>query len=78
MQINYSKQAIKFLKRQDRPTKQRIVDAINNLPAGDVVKYQGSVSKYRLRVGDFRVIFDRQGNILYIEKIGSRGEVYKR
>ena len=78
MQINYSKQAIKFLKRQDRPTKQRIVDAINSLPAGDVVKYQGSVSKYRLRVGDFRVIFDRQGNILYIEKIGSRGEVYKR
>ena len=78
MQISYSKQAIKFLKRQDRPTRQRIVDAINNLPAGDVVKYQSSVSKYRLRVGDFRVIFDRQGNILYIEKIGSRGDIYKQ
>ena len=77
MTINYSKQAIKFLKRQDRPTKERIVDAINKLPGGDVVKYQGSISKYRLRVGDFRVIFDKQGNILYIEKIGSRGDIYK-
>lgn len=78
MIINYSKQAIKFLNRQDRPTKERIVDAINKLPAGDVKKYQGTTtSRYRLRVGDFRVIFDKQGNILYIEKIGSRGDVYK-
>ena len=77
MTINYSKQAIKFLKRQDKQTKRRIIDAINNLPDGDVKKYQGTVSKYRLRVGDFRVIFDKQGNILYIIKIGSRGDVYK-
>ncbi|MCH5209443.1 MAG: type II toxin-antitoxin system RelE/ParE family toxin [Oscillospiraceae bacterium] len=77
MVINYSKQAIKFLSRQDRPTKERIVDAINKLPAGDVKKYQGTNSRYRLRVGDFRVIFDKQDNILYIEKIGSRGDVYK-
>ena len=71
VEINYSKQAIKFLQ------KQRIVTAINSLPNGDVKKFQGTDSKYRLRVGDFRVIFDRQGNILYIEKIGNRGDVYK-
>ena len=33
MTINYSKQAIKFLKRQDKQTKKRIIDAINNLPS---------------------------------------------
>ncbi len=75
--IQYSKQAIKFLKKQDAPTKKRIVSAINNLPDGDVKKLQGE-DKYRLRVGDFRIIFDRNGDILYIEKIGNRGQVYKK
>ena len=77
VEINYSKQAIKFLQKQSRSTKERIVTAINSLPNGDVKKFQGTDSKYRLRVGDFRVIFDGQGNILYIEKIGNRGDVYK-
>lgn len=76
MTINYSKQAIKFLKKQDKPTKQRIVNAINTLPEGDVKRLQGQ-SGYRLRVGDFRIIFDRTGNILFIEKIDNRGQVYK-
>lgn len=77
MEITYSKQAIKFLKKQSITIRKRIVNAINNLPQGDIKKYQGTISKYRLRVGDYRVIFDKQGNILYIEKIGARGDVYK-
>ena len=76
MLINYSKQAIKFLNKQDKPTRIRIVDAINRLPKGDVKKLQGEDS-YRLRVGDYRVIFDRNGDILYINKIDSRGQVYR-
>ncbi|MCD7904731.1 MAG: type II toxin-antitoxin system RelE/ParE family toxin [Clostridiales bacterium] len=72
----YSKQALRFLKKQDKTTRHRIVDAINNLPAGDVKKLQGR-DCYRLRVGDYRVIFDKFGNILYINKISNRGDVYK-
>ena len=53
VEINYSKQAIKFLQKQSRSTKERIVTAINSLPNGDVKKFQGTDSKYRLRVGDF-------------------------
>ena len=49
--IQYSKQAIKFLKKQDVPTRKRIVTAINNLPSGDVKKLQGTEG-YRLRVGE--------------------------
>ena len=74
--INYSKQAIKFLSKQDKPTKIRIVNAINNLPSGDVKKLQGR-SGYRLRVGDYRIIFDKDGNVLFIEKIDNRGQIYK-
>lgn len=76
MNIQYSKQAVKFLKKQDTITKQCIVKAINGLPAGDVKKLQGE-SGYRLRVGDYRIIFDKLGNVLYIEKIDSRGQIYK-
>ena len=76
MIINYSKQAIKFLSKQDKPTRIRIVEAINQLPQGDVKKLQGQKS-YRLRVGDYRVIFDKNGDILYIEKIDNRGQIYK-
>lgn len=31
----------------------------------------------RLRVGDWRVIMDDQGNVLLVLEIGSRGDIYK-
>lgn len=44
----------------------------------DVKKMQGH-SGYRLRVGQWRVIFERDDmvKIISIEKIGARGDVYK-
>ena len=44
----------------------------------DIKKLVG-YSRYRLRVGDWRVIFDRQDmlKIIAIEKLKSRGEVYR-
>ena len=75
-QILYSKQALKFLQKQDAATARRIVGAINRLPSGDVKKLQG-MSGYRLRVGDYRIIFSKNAEVLLIGKIDSRGEVYK-
>ncbi len=76
MKIQYSKQAVKFLSKQDKLTQNRIINAINNLPNGDVLKLQGRLG-YRLRVGSFRIIFDKSGNVLYIIEIDNRGQVYK-
>lgn len=76
MEIQYSKQALKFLKKQDVPTRKRIINSINLLPAGDVKALQGR-NDYRLRVGDYRIIFDINGNILLIEAIENRGQIYK-
>lgn len=76
MKIQYSKQAVKFLGKQDKITQHRIINAINNLPNGNVLKLQGR-SGYRLRVGSFRIIFDKSGNVLYIFEIDNRGQVYK-
>jgi len=73
----YSKQALKFLQKQEEKNQKRIISAIESLPSGDVKKLQG-YDKYRLRVGDYRIIFDKNGNIILIEKIENRGQVYRR
>lgn len=76
MLINYSKQALKFLNKQDKPTRIRLLNAIENLPLGDAKKLQGKEG-YRLRVGNFRIIFDKYGHIILIIAIDNRGQVYK-
>lgn len=43
--------------------------------AANVKKLQGREG-YRLRVGNWRVIFDESGNVLDILDIGSRGSIY--
>ena len=77
MEIKYSKQAVKFLQKQEKKTQIRIITAIELIPLGDIKKLQGE-DRYRLRVGDFRIIFNREGQILLIEKIDSRGQIYRR
>ena len=77
MEIHYCKPAIKFLKRQDKPTQKRLITAIERLPyEGDIKKLQGT-DGYRLRVGTYRVLFDVNGLILDIIDIGNRGQIYK-
>lgn len=76
MKIIYSKKAVKFLKKQPPQVQHRIITAIENLPLGDIKKLKGS-SGYRLRVGDFRVIYNQDGTIIDIIDIGNRGEIYK-
>ena len=91
MDIQYSKKAVKVINRLDKPTKSRIKEAIEGIPKGDIKVLQGSENSYRLRVGDWRIIFsyfeterkdETTGEIItekaiLIEKIAPRGEVYK-
>ena len=76
LEIKYSKQALKFLKKQEIVTQKRIINAISNLPKGDVKKLQNR-NGHRLRIGDYRVIFDNVENIIFIQIIDNRGQVYK-
>ena len=78
MEIRYSKAAIKVLNSMDRPARERVYNAIYKLPAGDVKVLQGIQDSFRLRVGDWRILFSwLEENIIYIDKIGPRGDVYK-
>jgi mRNA interferase RelE/StbE len=78
------KQAKKILQSLPRPEKNRIAEKIMLLgddpdaASLDVKKLQGEPYS-RLRVGKWRIIFDREDEIkiISIEKIKSRGDVYK-
>lgn len=78
MQIRYSKQAYKYLTKLDKPRYNQIVNAINNIQYGerDIKKMQGIDNLYRLRTGDYRILFTKDYDIIKIEKIGSRGDIY--
>lgn len=74
-QFRYSKKAMKFLLKQDVITRKRIVEGIEKLPLGDVKKLKG-LDGYRLRIGDYRILFDKDGNIVSIIDVDNRGQIY--
>lgn len=78
MQIEYTKEAVKHINRLDRPTKNKIRQAIEKLPAGDIRKLVGYKTDYRLRVGDYRVLFSRESDTITIKDVLPRGMAYKR
>ena len=77
MEADYAKQAEEYLGKQTEKQSARIKRAVNALPAGDVKKLKGIKNGYRLRVGDVRVLFEKNGDKVYVIKIDNRGGVYK-
>jgi mRNA interferase RelE/StbE len=76
--------ARKDLRRIDPPTRKRILNAITRLAqgaelTGDVKRLRDS-HEYRLRVGDWRVRFERQDRLLVIVivRVLPRGRAYDR
>jgi len=74
----YSKQAVKYLNNLNASSQQRIRNGISEIPKGDIRPLKGSPGNYRLRIGDWRILFDyAENNIVRIKKIGPRGQIYK-
>jgi mRNA interferase RelE/StbE len=80
-QISYTKAAIRALRRMPANTATLIrtkIEAYAQDPsaqANNVRSLKGREG-IRLRVGDWRVIMDDQGNVLAVLEIGPRGGVY--
>ena len=83
MIIQYSKKATKALIKIPRNDKERIVATINKLANKeenknlDIKKLQG-LDGYRLRIGNYRVIYDIYGTIIDIEDVFHRQKNYKQ
>ncbi len=74
--IKLTKKAEKFIKKQDKDTQKRIIKSIVELPEGDIKKLRGMDEIYRLRVGDYRVLFEKNDEELIIA-VGNGGQIYK-
>ena len=77
LHIEYKKKAVKYINSCDKIIKRRLREEIEKLPLGDVVKLQGFEAEYRLRVGNLRVLFTLKNDIITINDISPRGQVYK-
>lgn len=85
MEIKYSKQAVKDIKKLPKNIAPKIKTAIEGLtlnpPKGDIKVMQGySDGRRRLRVGKYRIIFQyrEDGEVyVWVIEIGSRGDIYK-
>ena len=83
MKIVIEKLAEKFIMKLPKPEKERVLRAIYKLPdEGDIKRLKGKRSKgmYRLRIGDYRVIYtvDNGRLVVHVIDAGNRGEIYNR
>ncbi len=76
-EIKIKKAALKFIAKQDKEQQKRLLQAISRLPNGDIKKLKGQEA-YRLRVGDYRIIYTIEYDILVITiiAVGNRGQIY--
>lgn len=80
-EILFDKPAQKFILKQPPAQRLRLLSAINRLPdEGDRKAMKGYNGYFRLRVGDYRVIYtvEHERIIVRILNIGNRGDIYKK
>jgi len=76
--------AAKMLRKLSKSTQKRIISKLseieNSLPSLDETKLKGNNPFHRIRVGDYRIIYEIQNEVLIILviKIGHRKDIYKR
>ncbi len=78
----YTRRAEKDVKKLDSSIKSRIGNALLKLQDNPLL-YSDKLSDpalgtYKFRIGDYRVIFDIEGNDVVILRVGHRREIYKR
>jgi mRNA interferase RelE/StbE len=81
--LRFARSAQKEMRRLDPPVRARVLMALDRLVAGDgpldVRRLTGS-EQYRLRVGDWRVIFDNDPatRTIVVRHVLPRGRAYER
>jgi len=79
--IEYDPKAIKQLQKMDKSVASKILDGIEEFASNPVLTkikklktpFDGA---YRLRIGDYRVLFYQENELMLISKIAHRKEVY--
>ena len=78
-EVELKPRAIKDCQHIDKKLLQVIfskIEALSNNMQGDVKKLTNFTPEYRLRVGDYRILFETEGDKIIIYRIRHRKEAY--
>jgi mRNA interferase RelE/StbE len=80
--IVFTRRAAKDISKLDPETKEKIGDALRRY-CKDPLNYarkmiDPSLGSYRFRIGDYRVIFDIEGDEIVVLRVGHRREIYRK
>ncbi|HEY5932735.1 MAG TPA: type II toxin-antitoxin system RelE/ParE family toxin [Nitrospira sp.] len=78
----YTHRAVKDLDALDTSVKRRIGNTLQRyeqhpLSHAEPLK-QSELGSYRFRIGDYRVVFDLEGEQIVVLRVGHRRDIYKR
>lgn len=79
-QIEFVESALGQLRALPKDVRRLIgakLDRAQNDFSGDVKKLKGFKNKYRLRAGDYRVLFELEGRCIVVYDVGHRKDVYE-
>ncbi|KOR29287.1 hypothetical protein TI03_02670 [Achromatium sp. WMS1] len=81
-QVNFSKNALKDLEKLPLQIQKRVIEAAHKLamnPLHSGVKKLKNTLYYRVRVGDYRIVYDIQNHVLTIMvlRVKHRREIYR-
>ena len=72
-----ARQQLRGLSREQRRNVGRRLDVLQDNLAGDVKKLTGKTHEYRLRIGNFRVLFMLEGDLISVYRVSDRKEAYE-
>ena len=81
--IEVKRSAAKALKKIPKPDRKRVSEKIDSLaeklPNPDITKMKGNNPFHKVRVGNYRIIYEIQDDVLLvlIVKIGHRKDIYR-
>jgi mRNA interferase RelE/StbE len=79
-QLFITEEALEQIRALPKELRKRIGERLSALEtnfAGDIKKLVGSENKYRLRVGNHRILFRLAGNQIQVYAVKNRKEVYE-
>ena len=78
-EIVYGDTALEELDALPSKHRAQILRKIERLQSGlhgDIKRLQGADVTYRLRMGNYRILFDVEGSVIIIRRVGNRRNVY--
>lgn len=78
--VQFKPQAVKDMRGISPQLYHRILARIEEMSAGlkgDVKRLTGFTHEYRLRIGDYRVLFELEGKTIIVYRVRHRREVYR-